>query len=172
MHQKIPKMYQQNIFAINYSKLKDLGISLLIFDLDNTIARLDEKIASEKVKQLVNILKKDFIIVIVSNSNKKRVEPFAKDLQVDFYPFALKPLTKSVKKIIHKYKHPKNKIAIIGDQWMSDMKLGNKMGLYTILIDPLAQKDLKITSVNRFFENKLLKKYKQKNLFEKGTYYE
>lgn len=172
MHHKIPKMYRKDIFTIDYSKLKGIGISLLIFDLDNTLASLEETTVSKTVKEYLDTLKKDFTIVIVSNSNKKRVEPFARDLKIDYYAFALKPLTKSIKKIIHKYKVESKNIAIIGDQWMSDMKLGNKMGLYTILVDPIAEKDLKITSINRFFENRLLKKYKQEKLFEKGKYYE
>ena len=39
-----PNFYSKNIFEINYNKLKDKNIKLLIFDLDNTIGKIDEKI--------------------------------------------------------------------------------------------------------------------------------
>ena len=32
-----PSIYNKNILNINYEKLKEKGIKLLIFDLDNTI---------------------------------------------------------------------------------------------------------------------------------------
>ena len=45
-------------------------------------------------------------------------------------------------------------------------------GMFTILVDPLGKKDLKITSLNRFIENRILKKYEEKNIMKKGVYYE
>ena len=44
--------------------------------------------------------------------------------------------------------------------------------MFTILVDPLGTKDLKITSLNRFVERKILKKYEQKEIMKKGVYYE
>ncbi len=171
MHRYLPKMYQKDVFHIDYQKLKAMHIKLLIFDLDNTLALLEEEKPSEKLKKLIDHLKKDFVVVIISNSYQKRVEPFAQALEVDFYAFALKPLTKSVRKIQKKYKLANRSIVMIGDQFMSDMALGNKLGLYTILVDPLGQKDLKITSINRFFEKKIMRKYQKEKLFQKGKYY-
>ena len=42
MDKYIPNMYKKNILDINYEKLKEIGIKCLIFDLDNTIALIDE----------------------------------------------------------------------------------------------------------------------------------
>ena len=44
--------------------------------------------------------------------------------------------------------------------------------MYTILVDPLGKKDLKITSLNRFIERKILKYYEKKQIMKKGEYYE
>lgn len=40
----IPDMYYQSIYRVNYKKLKEKGITLVIFDLDNTIATIDSKV--------------------------------------------------------------------------------------------------------------------------------
>ena len=39
-----PNIYQKNILSIDYKKLKEKGIRLLIYDLDNTIISYETKI--------------------------------------------------------------------------------------------------------------------------------
>ena len=168
----LPDMYKKNIFDINYLKLKDKGIKCLIFDLDNTLALIDSTKVEDKVKELIAKLKKEFLIIIVSNSPKKRVSLFGKDLDVDYYPFALKPNIRTLKKIKSKYKLESSSIAIIGDQFITDMGYGYKGKITKIYVDPLATKDLKITNINRYLEDKIMNKYNKNNLFKKGNYYE
>ena len=43
-----PNMYQKSIYNINYKKLKKLGIKCLIFDLDNTIALIDQHVITNE----------------------------------------------------------------------------------------------------------------------------
>ena len=54
----IPTMYYKNINEINYKKLKESGINCLIFDLDNTLALLDEKECSKELLEIISKLKK------------------------------------------------------------------------------------------------------------------
>ena len=55
---------------------------------------------------------------------------------------------------------------------MTDILSGRNFGIKTILVDPLAEKDLKITKINRIIENRFLRRYLKKGLFERGKYYE
>ena len=41
MNKYLPDIYKKSIFDINYKKLKEESIKCLIFDLDNTIAKID-----------------------------------------------------------------------------------------------------------------------------------
>lgn len=168
----IPTMYYRNIKEINYEKLKKEGIKCLIFDLDNTLASLEEKECSKTLLETICKLKKDFIIAIITNSNKKRTEPYRKALDIDIVSFALKPSTKGLKKIKKKYNLKKAEMVMIGDQFMTDILSGTKFGIKTILVDALQEKDLKITKINRIIENRLINKYQKRNLFERGKYYE
>ncbi len=168
----LPDIYKKDIFDINYKKLKDEGIKCLIFDLDNTLVKIDSLDIDNKTKELIEKLKKDFIVLIVSNSPKKRVKVFLDNLDIDGYSFALKPSIRSLKRIKAKYNLFNKDIAIIGDQFMTDMKYGYKGKIKKIFVDPIALKDLKITNFNRFFENKIMKKYSKYNKFKKGEYYE
>jgi len=71
-----------------------------------------------------------------------------------------------------KYKLSGSDIAVVGDQLVTDILLANRNKSYSILVDPLGKKDLKITSLNRFIESKILNKYLKLGIFKKGDYYE
>lgn len=172
MKKYIPNMYKKNILDINYDLLKEKGIKCLIFDLDNTIALIDENEIPKKVLELFEKLKKSFKLVIVSNNTKKRIEPFCKPFETPFVSFALKPFTFGFSKIKKMFKFNKNEMCIIGDQLMTDILGGNKFGIYTVLVDPLGKKDLKITTLNRFLEKKKISKLTKMNILERGKYYE
>ena len=165
-------MYQKRIQDINYKKLKKLGIKCLVFDLDNTIALIDQHIITDEVKKLLLSLKKDFQIVIISNNVTSRVKTYAEYLECDFVANALKPLSRGYRKIRKKYGFQKQEMCMIGDQLVTDIYGGNRYGMFTILVDPLGNKDLKITSLNRLIEGKILKKYAKNSIMKKGEYYE
>lgn len=169
----VPKIYKKTIFDIPYEKLKKDNIKCLIFDLDNTIAFIDQAKPTEEVIELFNKLNKDFDVFILSNNSRGvRVSGYAKELGCKSIRFACKPFTRGLKKIQKQGNYNKENMAIIGDQFMTDIKAGDRFKITTILVDPLAVKDLWVTKFNRALENKKLKKYKKENLFERGKYYE
>ena len=53
----LPDIYKKNIFDINYKKLKDKGIKCLIFDLDNTLTKIDSLEVDKKTLELITKLK-------------------------------------------------------------------------------------------------------------------
>lgn len=164
----IPKMYQKDVFSINYQKLKELGYQLIIFDLDNTIGSIKEKKCSQEIKNLINQLTNDFIVVVASNSNPGRVKMFCQGLKCEVFSFSLKPTLRVIRKIKKKYQIEPSKMVIIGDQIVTDILVGNRLGLLTILVDPILNIDFKITGFNRKLESFLNKK----NKIVKGSYYE
>ena len=62
-------------------------------------------------------------------------------------------------------------MVMIGDQIVTDILAGKRYKIKTILVDPLGKKDLKITGLNRLIENKIVKYYGKRDLFERGKYY-
>ena len=63
-----PDMYVKDILSINYKKLKEKGIKALFFDFDNTLIEMGNYTLNEKYEKLIEKLKKDFKVMIVSNS--------------------------------------------------------------------------------------------------------
>lgn len=173
MDNYIPMMYQKNIFDINYEKLKKQGIKVLAFDLDNTILKIDDATFDEPTKNLLEHLQNDFKIAIITNNTGHRIKKISFDaLQIIAIPYALKPLPVGLKRLVKRCKCKKEEICIIGDQLVTDVLGGNLFGAFTVLVDPLGEKDLKVTSLNRMIERKKLKKLAANGLLERGNYYE
>ena len=154
-----PKEYVKSIFDIDYKLLKDKGIKLIIFDLDNTIILVNEAKPNKKVIKFLNDLARNFIIVIASNNNKKRVEEACEDIHCDYIYYACKPYKKMFN-YLKKYSIEKKEICLIGDQLLTDIYCGNKNEAFTILVDPMSTKDLKVTYLNRFLEKRIKKRIK------------
>lgn len=172
MEKYLPDIYQEDIYKINYDKLKDLGIKCLLFDLDNTIVPFCEKVPRNGTKEFFEKLKNQgFKVVIFSNSPKMRLKTFKEELNIDIYGNARKPSMKNFNKLLKQYKYTENEVAIIGDQIMTDIIGGNKVGITTILIKPVG-KDPIWTKINRIRERRIMKKLRDNNLFKKGKYYE
>jgi len=173
MEKYIPDIYQKSIYTINYEKLIDRGIKCLLFDLDNTISPVSVKSPTKKVKDLFSDLKEmGFKVIIFSNSGKKRLEPFKEELKVEVHPNSKKPFKGSFLKIMDKYELKDSEVAIIGDQFLTDIVGGNKVGITTILVNPIGKKDFFITKFNRFREKMIMNKLGKKLLFVKGRYYD
>ncbi len=169
----VPDMHAQSIYRIDYESLKKKKIKLLIFDLDNTIAPANIDLPSKEAINLMYDLKDmGFKIVLMTNSTRKRVEAFKNTLEIDTCASSKKPLSKNYKKILKLYKVEPEEVAAIGDQLLTDVLGANRMGLTSILVNPVSKYDLKVTKLNRHIENKLFKMMEKRDLFKRGKYYE
>ncbi len=172
MDKFIPDMYIKSIYDIDYNKLKQKGIKCLLFDLDNTLVPVNEDVPTKKVKELFNRLEKDFKIIILSNSGKKRLIPFKEGLNVDVAASSHKPFKKKYLKIMDIYKFKYHEIAAIGDQLLTDIQGANRVGITSVLVNPIGDYEKWCTKINRFMEGFVYRKLRKKGLLEKGVYYE
>ena len=163
-----PKMYCQDVFHINYSLLKEMNIKVLIFDLDNTIIKIGDDLPNDDVKELFTELSNDFTILIASNNIKPRVRRIGDYLGVHSFYSVLKPTTRLKRLLIKEIGNDFSTMAIIGDQIVTDIYLGNKLHILSILVDPMGDKDLFVTYFNRWLEKRIMKKLELK----RGGYYE
>lgn len=153
-----PDAYFPTIHDINLLALYEQGIRLILTDLDNTLVKYNAPEPTEEIIAFKNEAEKlGMKVVVISNNKEKRVKPFADKLQVEYVSRAKKPFKASYKKFLNEYK--RHEIAIIGDQLMTDILGGNRMGFYTILVDVIdRQKEQFGTKINRLFERMIRRK--------------
>lgn len=168
-----PDIYSKSIYTINYDKLIDMGIKCLLFDLDNTCIPYTEKNPTKELKEHFDKLKDmGFKLIIFSNSPKNRLEPFKKKLNVDCCAKAGKPKKNKFIKILKICNMNLSDVAIIGDQLVTDIYGGNKVGITTILVNPISNFDMKLTKIFRLIEKMEIKKMTKKGIFKVGEYYD
>ena len=169
----VPDMYFKSIYTIDYKGLKKKKVKCLIFDLNNTIAPLTLMKPNKKIMDLFEELKDmKFKIYIVSNSIKKRVEPFKTYLGVDSAYLSFKPSLKKFKKIYSINQFKDNEIAVIGDELLTDIWSANRMNFVSILVNPIGTKEYVSTKIGRVFEGFIINKLTDRKLFRRGKYYE
>ncbi len=143
---------------LDMSALKSRGFNTVLLDVDNTIAPYYEKLPDKDAKAFVKKLKDNgFEVFVFSNNTDKRVSKVANELDCEYYPWAFKPLAFRGNHLIKKKKLDKSKIFIMGDQLLTDVLCGKRLGVYSIYVKPIVDSDSFRTSINRFFERKIFK---------------
>ncbi|MGI6786952.1 MAG: YqeG family HAD IIIA-type phosphatase [Acholeplasmataceae bacterium] len=162
MINKVPNLFYEDIYKIDYQKLQDKGIITLFFDLDNTLIPYDVPLLPEKLVSFLKEIEKRFKIIIITNNNKRRTK-LAVGNNFLFMASAKKPFKRAYKKALKLTNSSPNKVCAIGDQMMTDIIGANKLGIMTILVNPIDPASEGIpTKINRFRESRLLKKIKNK----------
>ena len=166
-----PNYYIHRYTALRPAFLKEQGIQLLICDIDNTLVPHDVAVPDdEAIAFLKSIQDAGIQIVFISNNVEERVATFAKGLNIPFYPFAMKPLPKTYRKMLKDFHVKRDVVAVLGDQLMTDILGANVMRFYTILTAQVVERDLSFTKVNRVFENIVLSLLKVTGKLVKGEY--
>lgn len=164
----IPTYQIKTIYDLVPSRLKELGIEVVLSDLDNTLASFRCKDAEEKTIALVNKLKDNGIaFYIASNNTSKRVQRFASTLGIKALSGLRKPLSRRLKRLLDVEGLDKSKTVLVGDQIMTDVIAGNGAGIRTILTEKLVPEDPPWTKFNRIFEKGKRKAINKKGLSQK-----
>lgn len=153
-----PDRFAPRLHDISLAELTECGIRGLIVDLDNTLVGFREtELAAEHLAWVREARDRGFALVMVSNNFSERVATVARRLEIGCVPNALKPLPFGFLRALRALGLPRSQVAVVGDQLFTDV-LGAKLcgNLYTILTEPIENKDFPITSMFRFFERLML----------------
>jgi uncharacterized protein len=152
-----PDRYVSRLASLSVEELKELGFRGLIVDLDNTLMGFRQtELEADHLEWVECAHRNGFRIVMVSNNFTERVTGIARQLGVESIPNALKPLPFGVMRAIRMLDMPHRQIAMVGDQLFTDVLCGKLCGLYTVLTEPIENKDFALTKVFRFFERLML----------------
>jgi HAD superfamily phosphatase (TIGR01668 family) len=161
----LPDQHVQNILDITPEMLVKRGVKGIITDLDNTLVEWDRPEATpELIKWFTSIKEKGILITIVSNNTQHRVRSFSDPVGIPFIYSARKPMTRAFKRALKDMKMKNEEVVVIGDQLLTDVLGGNRLGLHTILVVPVASSDGFWTRFNRKLERIILSWMKRKGM--------
>lgn len=155
-----PNLYVKNVKEIPFSDLYAKGYRGIMFDVDNTLVPFDLMDAPEELIAFINSLRDmGFKVGLVSNNTTKRVQALNEKLGLHIMPNAMKPFTFKLKRMMKILGIGRKEAIFVGDQLFTDVWVGNRMRIFTVLVEPIQRKEQMITRVKRGAEAKILKGY-------------
>lgn len=154
----LPHMHVNTVYDIPMDELAEKGIRGVITDLDNTlVGARDPSATPALVEWLAQLQERGFQVVIVSNNGKSRVTAFADPLSIPFIYRARKPSQGAFRKALDIMSLRPEETVVIGDQMLTDVLGGKRLGLYTIMVKPISPMDEGFfTRINRRLERMAL----------------
>ena len=155
-----PNGYFNKVSEISLEYLKENNIKGLILDVDNTLIDYYRNMSEETVEWANKLKQNGIKMCILSNSEKQeKVKAVAGKLGLEYSYFGMKPLKRGFKKAKKMLALECNEIAVVGDQIFTDVIGSNRMKMFSILVEPIEEKDIWVTKLKRPIENYIKKKY-------------
>ncbi len=110
----------------------------LVLDVDDTIVPIGSSLAEpelilwiEQTRQLVPVW------LVTNNPSKVRIGAIADSLSLPYFLSAAKPSRKKLRQAVAAMSMEPAQVAMVGDRVFTDVLAGNRMGMFTILIEPM-----------------------------------
>lgn len=151
-------LLKKRITEITLKDLDLLGVKTLLVDVDNTLSTHHGTVLVDGLLDWILYMQQNGIkLIVVSNSKKSRIKPFAERIGLPFVSLACKPLPFGYLRGIRAIGGDKKFAAIVGDQIFTDVLGANLLGIKSVLTRPVRLEDGISFKIRRYFERKILK---------------
>ena len=156
-----PNAYFKRVEEITIEFLNKHKIKALLLDVDNTLVDYSKKMTESVIKWAKELKGQGVKLYILSNTNDKaKIENIVKDLDIPYLHNDKKPIKRGFEKAQKELGEKSENVAIVGDQIFTDIIGGNRCHMYTILVEPINEKDFWYTMWKRPIERKIKNKIK------------
>jgi len=115
----------------------------MVLDVDETLVPITEKSVSEDLKGWIDTLKPHLSLWLVSNNiSQTRIGSIAETLDLPYISGAGKPSRRKLKRAVEAMDLPIEQVAMVGDRLFTDVLAGNRLGMFTILVEPMVDTEI------------------------------
>ena len=135
----IPDGVYPSVYQIDGKVLAKRGITLLLADLDNTLAKYGQPEPDPALQAWKDDLAAAGVdLFLLSNSRKpKRPEHFAKALGIPFLGHAGKPKSGGFLRAMEQMGRTSAQTAMVGDQIFTDILGAKRTGVFALMVEPI-----------------------------------
>ncbi|BAT51508.1 HAD-superfamily hydrolase subfamily IIIA [Nostoc sp. NIES-3756] len=119
----------------------------LVLDVDETLVPITVGDASPELKEWVEQIRSHATLWLVSNNlNQARIGGIARSLNIPYYLGAAKPSRRKIRAALQAMNLPVEQVGMVGDRLFTDVLAGNRLGMFTILVEPIVHPDAALRS--------------------------
>ncbi len=131
---------KDSVLLISPGLLVQHDLKGLILDVDDTLVPTWEQDVSPEVLAWLSQIKHQVDLWLVSNNlNHGRISRIAETLGVPFLMGAAKPSRRKLRQALQAMNLPTEQVAMVGDRVFTDVLAGNRLGMFTILVQPMSK---------------------------------
>ncbi|MGB4338158.1 MAG: YqeG family HAD IIIA-type phosphatase [Bacillota bacterium] len=148
-----PDLRVRRVWDVDLDGLKEAGITGILLDIDNTIAPWGgNQVPAAAVQWIHRARGLGFGVCILSNNPKSRVSRFSRELGVPAVCGWVKPWRSGYERALGILGVRREQAVMIGDQVFTDVLGARRLGIMSILVDPLNRREPLHTRVVRVLE--------------------
>ncbi|MBR3641809.1 MAG: YqeG family HAD IIIA-type phosphatase, partial [Oscillibacter sp.] len=119
--------------------LRERGVTLLLTDLDYTLAPKSVRRPDEALRAWIDDMKEGGVTVMIVSNNRssRRVEEFCGDLGISYQGHAGKPSARGLYAAMARCGVSREQTAMLGDKLLTDVLAGRRAGVLTLMVEPL-----------------------------------
>jgi HAD superfamily phosphatase (TIGR01668 family) len=138
-----PHVTEPSVSEIDCAHLVARGIQGVMLDLDNTLAPWRSPAIFPGVEAWMQCVKAHGVraCILTNASNAGRVRPIADALDIPWVIRALKPFAGGYRRGMAMLETLPHATAMVGDMLLTDILGANRLGIYTILVDPKSARE-------------------------------
>lgn len=130
------------ILQLTPDVLKQHGLKGLVLDVDETLVPFRAAQVSEELLPWVEEVRQVASLWLVSNNiSEARIRRIGKALELPYISGAGKPSRRKVRRAVEAMGLPVEQIGMVGDRLFTDVLAGNRLGLFTVLVEPMLAPD-------------------------------
>ncbi|MDI9442144.1 MAG: YqeG family HAD IIIA-type phosphatase [Firmicutes bacterium] len=154
-----PDFIVESVLDIDLGALREKGIAGLLVDIDNTLVAWADSSIDEAFAAWIRRAKEEGLrVCIVSNALEERTTTLARSLGIPAVGRAMKPLKRAFLRGLALLELPAEEVAVVGDQLFTDIFGGNRLGMLTVLVNPLSRQEFATTKLVRKIEERVLRR--------------
>lgn len=114
----------------------------LVLDVDDTIVPIGSRFAQPELTLWIEEIRLIAPLWLVTNNpSQVRIGAIADSLSLPYFLSAAKPSRRKLRQAVVAMNMQPARVAMVGDRVFTDILAGNRLGMFTILIEPIVSKD-------------------------------
>ncbi len=156
----VPEYMMNSFLDLTPEFLECIGAKAVIAEIDNTLSAYDEKEPNERVRAWISALLSHGIrVAIVSNADESRVRKYCENLPVPACSDAQKPSVRALSSAMRKMGSDPGNTVIVGTRLLVDVFAGRRLGLTTVAVEPIKQKNDRKSKLEQSIEKRYVTAY-------------